>query len=593
MLSAAAFALADIPSGSAGTVLTGTGAAPAYSATPVVTAIKGHASTAASTGLVRAVTATTIVAARNAANSADWPCVSTDESGLVFGSATGPVVALKSSASVSFGAAALWVSIDANGVTLEGNSGALRGGDDSGSVFSLIQCENTDITIGGSVATGVSVSLASGAFSVISGTGGLHITPDAATLVTAYSGSTSITYGWQNITTAGATGSPTVFHGQNATGTGSTVGGDVSIYTGSGNTNGILNWGTGGVTRLSLSATGKTLYWASNLTTNIGLTQADLATNSATGTRLDILAQTCTGTTSTGGELRLGSGAGTSRDGFITFYRGTTQRGQIGFGTSGNKGIWFGRSNTVSGNDSTALGVSNTASNDFSVAIGYNNSSAGSVSVALGGSNTASADYSSCLGYNNVSNVANAVSMGSSNTSGGNGSIAAGIANTAANTATAAFGYAAYAASYAEFAHASGAAPGTPQNSWLQISGTTSATATTNVNLKAGPSADQEIITRTGRAYHVRVVFLATGPNFTPIGAIELRKALVKNNSGTVTIVDAGTQEASTSTPGDWTISLANSGSADGYLRVNFAKTADATALRCSAKVYLVDVAKA
>lgn len=58
------------------------------------------------------------------------------------------------------------------------------------------------------------------------------------------------------------------------------------------------------------------------------------------------------------------------------------------------------------------------------------------------------------------------------------------------------------------------------------------------------------------------------------------------DDSGTVTVIDAGTQEASDTTPADWVISLAGSGA---YLRVNFLKTATATAIYCSAKVTLVE----
>lgn len=591
VLSAAALALSDLPTGSAGTVLTGTGGASAYSATPVLTAVRDSATTAATTGLVRGSNATTLVAARNAANDANWSVLSTDENGIIVGAATGPSIALKTATTVTFGAASPWVSIDELGLTLEGNDGtALYGGDYLGSPYKMIYGVDDVVKIGTSAVQGAEITVSSGIVAALSGTGGFYITPAANILVTAYADSSSITYGWQDKTANSATGSATNMLGQNCTGTNS-IGGAVNVLTGSGTSaNGELNLGTGGVTRLTLSSAGKILYFAASLTTAVSLTQADLSTNSATGARLDVLAQTCTGATSIGGELRLGSGAGTSRDGFITFYRGTTQRGQIGFGTTGNKGIWFGRSNTASGNDSTALGVSNTTSNDFSVAIGYSNMSSGSVSVALGGSNTSSSDYSTCLGYNNVSNVANAVSMGSTNTSSGNGSIAGGLANTAANTAAIAFGYAAYASGYAEFAHASGAAPGSPQNSFMQISGTTSATASTNVNLKAGPSANQEVITRTGRIYAVEIIFVATGPSFSPVGRIRLTDALIKNDSGTVSVIDAGTQTASTTTPVDWTITLSGSGN---YLRVNFAKTADATALRCSASVRLVDVAKA
>lgn len=588
VLSAAALALSDLPTGSAGTVLTGTGGAPAYSATPVLTAIKDSATTAATAGLVRGSNATTLVAARNAANDANWTILSTDETGIIVGAATGPSLSLKTATTVTFGAASPWVSIDANGVTLEGNSGALRGGDDSGSVFSLIQCENTDITIGGGVATSITVALATGTFAVNSGTGGLYITPGAAILVTAYSGSTSITYGWQDKTANSATGSATNILGQNCTGT-TTTGGAVNVLTGSGTSaNGELNLGTGGVTRLTLSSTGKILYFASSLTTAVVLTQANLSTDSATGARLDILAQTCTGTSSTGGEVRVGSGAGTTRDGYITFYRGTSQKGQIGNGSGG--GTWFGSSSTVTGSAGFGAGSGHTISGIAGFASGASNSVSGNYGTSFGGSCSSSADYTISGGYTCSASVFAAVALGNTTTASANGACALGILTTAANVASMSVGSSSYASTYGEFAHASGAATGGPQNSVIQIAGTTSATASTNVDLKAGPSSDQEVITRSNRIYLVRVDFVVTSASFTVVGGGTLKNALVKNTSGTVTVIDAGTQENTASTPADWVVSLAGSGT---NLRVNFLKTADATALRCTAKVTLVEIAKA
>lgn len=367
------------------------------------------------------------------------------------------------------------------------------------------------------------------------------------------------------------------------------TGGAINVSSGAGVlANGEVHLQTGEVTRMTLTGTGKTLYWAADLNTNVSLTQADNTTNSATATRLEIASQKATGTTSIGGELRLTAGDGTSRAGYLTFYRGATQRGQIGTGSTGHGGIWFGRSNTVSANDSCAIGYNNNVTNDYATAIGITNDVSGSVAIAIGGHNRSSADYTCTIGYSNVASVFGAVAVGNQNTSSGNSAFSAGILCTAANVTAIALGYYAYAASYGEFAHASGNAPGIPQNSRVQISGVTTATASTNVDLKAGPSADQEIITRTGRIYSVRVVFTATSNAFGTIGRIELTDALVKNNGGTVSVIDGGTQYGSASTPADWVISLSGSGA---YLRVNFLKTAGAVALRCSAMVELVDVA--
>lgn len=593
VLSAAALALSDLPTGSAGTVLTGTGGAPAYSATPVVTAIKDSATLAATTGLVRGSNATTLVAARNGANNANWTILSTDENGIIVGAAAGPSISLRTENDIKFGDATTWVTIDTNGVLLNGAS-ALWGGDYLGSPYTIISAVDDGITIGTSAVQGAELTVSSGIVAAISGTGGFYITPEADIFITAYSDSDSITYGWQNKSANSAVGSATNIYGQNCTGT-TTTGGAINVLTGSGTSaNGELNLGTGGTTRLTLSSTGKILYFASSLTTAVTLTQADLTTNSATGARLDILAQSCTGTTSIGAELRLGSGAGTSRPGYVTFYRGATQRGQIGSG-SVTGGVWWGNSNTASGLHSFIGGNNNTASNDYAFALGNGNSATASCSGCFGGLNSigGSADYSQALGLSITINGACSVGGGANHTLSNWYSAAFGGWHTISAVGGFATGLYATVSSYCEIAHSGGNAPGTPQNSRIQISGVTSATASTNVNLKAGASQDQEITLRTGRIYSVQVIFVATGPSFSPVGQIELRNALVKDDSGTVTVIDAGTQTASTTTPVDWTITLTNSGSADHYLRVNFAKTANATALRCSAMVRIVEVAKA
>ena len=592
VLSAAALALADLPTGSAGTVLTGTGGASAYSATPVLTAVKDSGANPATTGFVRASNATTIVAARNAANNANWPILGTDENGILIGSATGPTVTVQSATAVLFGAASPWVQISEVGVTLGGNDGtSLWGGDNAGNPFKLISVTDTALYIGQSLGN-ISADLGTGSvFSITSSASGFYFTPSAAATIEVHSDSTSVTYSQQNRTTNGATGALTSLVAQTCTGTTSTGG---ALYLGSGSgtsANGEIQFGTGGTTRLSLSAAGKILYFAAALTTAVSITQADLSTNGATGARLDLLAQSCTGTTSIGGEVRIGSGAGTTRDGYITFYRGTSQKGQIGNGSGG--GTWFGSSSTVTGSAGFGAGSGHTISGIAGFASGASNSVSGNYATAFGGSCSSSADYTISGGYSCSASVFGAVALGNQTTASANGAMATGTLTTAANIASTAQGHYSYASTYAEVAHASGNASGFPQNSKIQISGTTSATATTNVNLKAGPSADQEIILRTGRIYSVNVIFVATGPSFSPVGQIELRNALVKDDSGTVTVIDAGTQTASATTPADWTISLANSGSANHYLRVNFAKTADATALRCSAKVLLVDVQKA
>jgi hypothetical protein len=61
--------------------------------------------------------------------------------------------------------------------------------------------------------------------------------------------------------------------------------------------------------------------------------QADLVTNGATGALTTIRAQNATGTTSTGGQLKLQSGTGTTAAGTLTAFVGTSQRLQLGTAT--------------------------------------------------------------------------------------------------------------------------------------------------------------------------------------------------------------------------------------------------------------------
>lgn len=407
---------------------------------------------------------------------------------------------------------------------------------------------------------------------------GITLIGSGAVALSASSTATSVTHTQNSTNIAAAVGAPLYIQAQHSIGTGATVGGLVYLGSGSGATNGEVQIGTGGVVRMTLTPTGKTLYWAADLTTNVTLTQAATTGASVTGAKMTVESQSSNGTGGIGAELSFVTGAGTTRAGYMTFYRGATQRGQIGSGsTAVAGGIWWGRINTASGNDSIILGTNNIASNDFSIAIGNGNSSTASVSIAIGTSNSigGSADYSVAIGYTNTINTSFSFAIGIGCTANQQGSIAMGVAS--------------YTSVYGEIAQASGAASGTPQNSSIQISGTTTATASTNVDLKAGPSANLEIVTRTGRIYKVHVEFVATSANFSLYGGITLKNALIKNDAGTVTVLKAGDQEAVADTPADWVLSLSGSGA---NLRVNFLKTADPTALYCSAKVILVDVAK-
>ncbi len=589
VLAAGTLALSDLPQGTNGTVLTGvTASAPAYSATPTLTAVKFGSSPALS-GCIRAE-AGTLVAYRD--SGVDYPVLSSNTTEITIGgtATTGNILSASLAGSTLFKFDGnMSVYVDATGVVLN-NSRAIYGGDTAGGIMRSFYVKDNEINIGDGQYIGIiQCSLTDTIPFVIQAvdTGNqLSIYSDSSEMkIFGSSDSLSLQIG------IAATGSPTgadVFlTAQGAL----TTGGNVYLCSGAGGTNnGYIYLCIGGSTpAITLNKTGKDLIFSSSLATAISIYQADNTTNSATGATFSIKAQNCTGTTSIGAALAFYSGTGTTRSGYILFYRGSTQRGQIGSGSSGNGGVWWGRSNTASGNDSICLGVSNTASNDYSIAIGATNNSSASVSICIGGSNASSADYSVTIGYSNTASVFGAIAMGNTCVASGNGAFAVGIYSTAANVAAIAQGYYAYASSYGELAHASGNASGIPQNSKIQISGTTTATASISVDLKAGPSADQEIITRSNRLYAVEITFVATSASFTIVGRLRLKDALIKNTSGTVSVIDAGDVYGSTTTPVDWTISLSGSGN---YLRVTFTKTANANALYCGAKVELVDVGK-
>lgn len=78
---------------------------------------------------------------------------------------------------------------------------------------------------------------------------------------------------------------------------------------------------TGSAGTLPIASTAAILEWT-NATTNPTLHQADNTTNSATAQSLAIQAQNATGTTSTGGNLILESGTGTSSNGSVVIKTG-------------------------------------------------------------------------------------------------------------------------------------------------------------------------------------------------------------------------------------------------------------------------------
>lgn len=131
-----------------------------------------------------------------------------------------------------------------------------------------------------------------------------------------------------NIATASATGAPFTVAAQTATGTTST-GGNLVLTSGNGTTvAGNVNIQTGTTNRLTISPTQATvilpLVQFATAVVNPTINQADDAAASATGDTLTVQAQTTVGATSTGGNLVLGSGNGTTVAGNVLIQNGGT-----------------------------------------------------------------------------------------------------------------------------------------------------------------------------------------------------------------------------------------------------------------------------
>jgi len=138
-----------------------------------------------------------------------------------------------------------------------------------------------------------------------------------------------------NNTTSSGTGQALTIQAQNATGGGSSVGGLISLASGSGAlANGVIQFQPGGTTKLTISALGDQIQWDTGVVSPT-IKQNDNITNSATATNLTIQSQNATGTTATGGNLTLNTGTGTTNPGNLILEIGGTTLLTL-FNTSGN-----------------------------------------------------------------------------------------------------------------------------------------------------------------------------------------------------------------------------------------------------------------
>jgi len=96
---------------------------------------------------------------------------------------------------------------------------------------------------------------------------------------------------------------------------------------------------------VNIGASGATEYRINAGQASFKLYQLDATAASATGKLLTVQAQNATGTTSTGGELRLQSGTGTTAAGALTLYAGATERARAeagGLAIGGGAGSYGG-----------------------------------------------------------------------------------------------------------------------------------------------------------------------------------------------------------------------------------------------------------
>lgn len=149
---------------------------------------------------------------------------------------------------------------------------------------------------------------------------------------------TAILYG--HTATAGATGANTTLQAQNAT----TTGGNLVLTSGTGATAGNVQLQSGGVDKIIVRPTftefrdtaeafritpisaGATVLQSAATVTSTTYRQADVVANNTNGFPTNVQAQNATGTTSTGGNLNLTSGTGTTAAGTVTLQTGGVSR---------------------------------------------------------------------------------------------------------------------------------------------------------------------------------------------------------------------------------------------------------------------------
>jgi len=299
---------------------------------------------AASTGFIREQNNTTIVAFKNVNQSfSDIAALSSNSfnnivigdtvnTGTIHNTASGVfnITAATAASPVQITVSAPTTFVTGQSVTINGITGTI--GTDptnglNGKTFAIVVLSPTQFTLTGSNGTGLAYT--SGGTVTTNNVhsfqvGGTTQVEIGAPFVRFPSGITS-PFIYQLPAAPSTSGQNLTIQSQNA-GLGGSNGGNLTLTTGTGTTNGIINLQTGGVTRITLSDTTEThihqIITFANTVANPIITQ-NTAT-AAAGTTLTVQAQATSLAASAGGNLALSSGAGTSQSGNVFIQTGGT-----------------------------------------------------------------------------------------------------------------------------------------------------------------------------------------------------------------------------------------------------------------------------
>ena len=297
------------------------------------------------------------------------------------------------------------------------------------------------------------------------------------------------------------------------------------------------------------------------------------------------------------GESTIASGPGAHSEGGSTVASGNLSHAE-GSGTlaSGNTSHAEGNNTQATGNFSHAEGFGTVASGTFSHAEGNTTIASGISSHAEGDSSIASGDGSHAEGVSNqannfashaegdhnISSAASSHTEGSSNTASGDFSHAQGVGSVASRTSQ-------------DTRSSNGNIPGTNQQSEIIFyGGTPGLIPTESVELGFGPVYEQFLL-EDNKVYGIIINATVKGEITSPApesaSALIIRKAIVRQDAGVVTVVDISTTEiyASPIAKANWDIDVTSSVAPD-RLSINFNTGASTASAFVAAQVEFGEV---